>query len=158
MTEGSLSEATGSIYVDRVTGTKTEKKILRTVAALVDWALDEDGTDDCSAHELTGYPRSAGYCNQKQDFKNALGLSGFPMIWKEAVITSHHLQIPDENSGYHVYVSIRSTDMSWLVRVCYVYHPKNAELNTVELLETWGMNYDLALEWFTKVEKHLAEF
>lgn len=158
MTVGFLSEVTGAIYVDRVTGTDTKKRILRTVASMVDWALDDKENHDNGADEQAAYPRTAGYCNDQQDLANSLGLSGFPVIWNGAIVTSHHHQFPDDDGGSHVYVTIRAVDLSWIVRVLYIHHSDQPNLNKAELIDTWGVDYELSVEWFSNAEKQLCNF
>jgi hypothetical protein len=157
MNEDDPLEVTGAIYFNDVTGSATETQILRTVTAMVDWAT-ADTSHDYTANDELSYPRTAKYCSPKQDLANALGLSGFPVVWNGAIIASHHLEVPDDDFGFHIYVAVRAEDLSWLVRVRYIQHAGKPELNTAKLIQTWGVDYDLAHDWFVNVEKQLANF
>jgi hypothetical protein len=158
MTVGIPSEVAGTIYIDRVTGIDTKKQILRTVAKMVDWALDDEATHDNGADEQVAYPRTAEYCNDKQDLANALGLSGFPVIWNKAIVTSHHAMFPDDDGGMHAYVTVRALDLSWIVRVLCIRHSSSPDMNKAEIIDTWGVNYELSLEWFSNAEKQLSNY
>jgi len=150
--------AAGLIYSETIRGTESEKRILQSVSNMIAWSLELDETHSYSANDELSYPRTAPYCDERQDVANALGLSGFPMIWRKAIIATHHMVVPDDDGGSHVYVTIRAEDLSWNVRVHYTYYLEEPSKNDAILLKTWGVDYSSCVEWFANAERQIAAF